>query len=185
MGAVLGDVADLTTAVAGLAALAVEWATIWSGAITRDVSKFAASIALHGLSLAIASVVVRATALVAGSCAWHATAITTSEPTSSPTEAACRWCAASRGAVACKMTWLTARVAAATRSTAQAQSRAISLNVAKTLAVVALLRLGCAWVRAAVALMARLLAVVAKALGGRADLSVVADVATLVAGATR
>ena len=46
------------------------------------------------------------------------------------------------------------------------------------------LTLGCAWVRAAVALVAGLLAVVAEALGRGADLGVVADIATLVARAT-
>jgi hypothetical protein len=100
-----------------------------------------------------------------------------------------------------------ATVVAATAgaSTAQAEGRAVSLDVAKTLAVIALLSLGGAGKRAAVGLMAGLLAcfisvslclvismaeewsltVVAKALSGRADLSVVANIATLVACATR
>jgi len=55
----------------------------------------------------------------------------------------------------------------------------------EALAVVALLRLGGARVRAAVGLVPRLLAVVAKPLRGRADLSIVADVAALVAGSAR
>jgi hypothetical protein len=100
-----------------------------------------------------------------------------------------------------------ATVVAATAgaSTAQAEGRAVSLDVAKTLAVVALLSLGGAGKRAAVGLMAGLLAcfyisqplschstaeelshtVVAKALSRRADLGVVANIATLVARATR
>lgn len=54
----------------------------------------------------------------------------------------------------------------------------------KALAVVALLGLSGARKRAAVGLVAGLLAVVAKALGGRADFGIVADVATLVASTT-
>jgi len=96
--------------------------------------------------------------------------------------------------------------AAATRGTAaQTECRAVGLNMTETLAVVALLGLSGAWQRAAVRLVARLLAyqsasvhelrkvlqekavhtVVAKTLGGRAHLGVVADIATLVARATR
>jgi hypothetical protein len=45
--------------------------------------------------------------------------------------------------------------------------------------MVALLCLGRAWVRAAIALVARLFAVVAESLGRGADLGIVADVATL------
>jgi len=68
---------------------------------------------------------------------------------------------------------------------AQAQRRAISLDVAKTLAVVALLGFGRARERAAIRLVARLLAVVAKTLSRGADLGVVAHVATLVASSAR
>lgn len=84
------------------------------------------------------------------------------------------------------MTGLAAVIAATGSSVAaQAQSRAVGLDVTKTLAVVALLGLSGARKRAAVGLVAGLLAVVAKALRGGADLGVVADVATLVAGTTR
>lgn len=69
--------------------------------------------------------------------------------------------------------------------TAQAESRAVSLDVAKTLAVVTLLGLGAARKRAAIGLVARLLAVVTEALSGRADLSVVANIATLIASTSR
>ena len=65
---------------------------------------------------------------------------------------------------------------------AQAERRAVGLDVAETLAVVALLGLGAAREGAAVGLVAGLLAVVAETLSGGADLGVVANVATLVAG---
>lgn len=55
----------------------------------------------------------------------------------------------------------------------------------KPLAVVALLGLGGARKRAAVRLVAGLLAVVAKALRRGANLGIVADIATLVASTTR
>lgn len=66
LGAIAGDVTGLTALVAGLAS-SVEGATVGSGAVTRDVAKLAASIALHGLSLAVSRKVVGTTALVAGS----------------------------------------------------------------------------------------------------------------------
>lgn len=58
--------AGLTTLVAGLTR-SVQRAAIGGGTISRDVAELAAGIALHGLCLAIAGKVVRATALVAGS----------------------------------------------------------------------------------------------------------------------
>lgn len=64
LGAVAGDVASLTALVASLAS-SVERAAVGRGAVARDVSKLAAGVALHGLSLAVASEVVGATALVA------------------------------------------------------------------------------------------------------------------------
>lgn len=63
LGAVPADVASLTAPVAGLAC-SVERTTIGGRAVTGDVTKLAASVALHGLSLAVASEVVGATALV-------------------------------------------------------------------------------------------------------------------------
>jgi hypothetical protein len=75
--------------------------------------------------------------------------------------------------------------AAASTGAAQTKGRTVSLHMAEALAVVALLGLGGAGVRAAVGLMARLLAVVAETLGRGADLSVVTDIATLVAGTAR
>jgi hypothetical protein len=65
LGAIPGDVASLTALVAGLAGR-VERAAVGRGAVARDVSKLAAGVALHGLSLAVTREVVGATALVAG-----------------------------------------------------------------------------------------------------------------------
>ncbi|KAG9249786.1 uncharacterized protein F5Z01DRAFT_466556 [Emericellopsis atlantica] len=88
-------------------------------------------------------------------------------------------------------------------SATQAESGAVSLDVAKTLAVIALLglrrtrqraavgfmawhgRLVCAHAPARLAERTRLLAVVAEALSGGADLGVVTNVATLVASTSR
>lgn len=84
------------------------------------------------------------------------------------------------------MAELAAVVAATARGVAaQTERRAVSLDMAKALAVVALLGFGGARERAAVGFVARLLAVVAQALGRRTDLGVVADVAALVARAAR
>lgn len=66
LGAVAGNMAGLTTLVAGLTR-SVQRAAIGGGTISRDVAELAAGIAFHGLCLAIAGKVVRATALVAGS----------------------------------------------------------------------------------------------------------------------
>lgn len=66
LGAIARDVASLTALVAGLAG-SVQGAAVRSSAIPGDVAELAASIALHGLGLAVASEVVGATALVAGS----------------------------------------------------------------------------------------------------------------------
>jgi hypothetical protein len=61
-------VTSLTAPVASLAS-SVERASVRGRAVTRDVTELTASVALHGLSLAIASEVVRATALVAAGSA--------------------------------------------------------------------------------------------------------------------
>jgi hypothetical protein len=152
--AVLRDVADLTAAVACLAAI-VERATVWSGAVARDVTELAAGVALHGLSLAIASVVVRSTTLVAGRGARN----TGISPAEAAAVAATRSTSATAGtavrAVALpklvhvlhvfrvpyaygKVANLVAGIATTARSTIQAQCWAISLDMAKALAVVAL-----------------------------------------------
>jgi len=127
-------------------------------------AKLAASIALHGLSLAIARVVVGSTALVAGGSTrasestseTGAGATTPTEATGATGSASTATCAASSwvGALTGKMSNLTAGVATTARRTAQAQSWAVSLDMAESLAVVALLGLCCAWVWAAVGLMA-------------------------------
>ena len=62
--AVARDVAGFTTLIACLAGR-VEGATVRSSAVAGDVAKLSASIALHGLSLAVAGKVVGTTALVA------------------------------------------------------------------------------------------------------------------------
>lgn len=167
MSAVPADVASLTAPVAGLAS-GVERAAVRSRAVTGDVTELAASVALHGLSLAVASEVVRATALVAaGSAATgEATAAAgkaTSEGSTSTTANGGNGSGTgSRAAplLSCQSLWLTgfkhgistygkvarlaARVAATVGgTTADAEGRAVSLDVAKTLAVVALL--GCTW----------------------------------------
>ena len=73
--------ASLATPVAGFAS-SVERATVRGRAVTGDVTELAASVALHGLSLAVASEVVGTTALVAaGSTAASETTAATSEAT--------------------------------------------------------------------------------------------------------
>lgn len=69
--------------------------------------------------------------------------------------------------------------------TAQPQGWAVGLNVTQSLTVIALLGLSGPWERALVRLVARLLAVVAKAFGRGANFGVVTDVATFVAGTAR
>lgn len=86
LGAVSADVAGFTTPVAGLAG-SVERASVRGRAVTGDVTELAASVALHGLSLAVASEVVRATALVA------AGRTATSEATAAASKAASEGCA--------------------------------------------------------------------------------------------
>ena len=73
--------ASLTTPVAGLSS-SVERAAVRGRAVTGDVTELAASVALHGLSLAVASEVVGTTALVAaGSTATGETTAAASEAT--------------------------------------------------------------------------------------------------------
>lgn len=82
LGAVPADVASLTASVAGLAC-SVERTTVRGRAVTGDVTKLAASVALHGLSLAVTSEVVGATALVAaGSTATGEATATAGKATS-------------------------------------------------------------------------------------------------------
>ena len=197
--------AGLAAAVASLAS-SVEGAAVGSGAVARDVAELAAGVALHGLSLAVARKVVWSAALVAGGGAvdvGQAAAETTESATRRGRSTATSAGAGARSRAGTLLVSdsgkerglsstysdvadLSAGVAAASGSTAaQTKSGAVSLDVAETLAVVALLgwrmsvsiRLLCrvrkrirhtlssAWVRAVVGLVARLLAVVAQALG--------------------
>lgn len=163
---VAADVASLAAAVASLAS-AVQWTAIWRGAVPGNVAKLAASIALHGLGLAVTSKVVWTTALVT-SRSTVGTGETTSETatvsatswSSSATAGRCSsgssiggWAVAlltlvngavhAERATYCEMASLTARVAVAgtTSASAQSQSWAVGLDVAEALTVVALL--GC------------------------------------------
>ena len=160
--AVTGNVTGLGTLVADLTRGA-ERAAIRSGAVSRDVAELAACVALHGLSLAVTGKVVGATTLVAGSSAG----VTAKAAAEALEATAGGGGAASTGssrvaAVALqilvnngsfqdiyrpnstysKVTGLAAVVAAAIGTTVQAESGAVSLDMAKTLAVVALLRWG-------------------------------------------
>ena len=62
---VLRDVAHLAASVAGFGSFAIHGATVWRGAVSGDMAKLAASIALHCLSLTITGKVVGSAALVA------------------------------------------------------------------------------------------------------------------------
>lgn len=183
---VTADVTSLRALIADLTS-GTERSTVRSSAVTRDVTQFPTGVALHSLSLAITGKVVGTTALVASG----STGVTTEVTAESRLEVTARTRGSSSaggsrvGAATGKMTGLTAVVATAIGSAVQAESWAVSLDVAKTLAVIALLGLGSARTRASARLVSRLLAVIAKALGRRADLSIVANVATLVARTTR
>ena len=179
LGAVTGDVASLAALVARLAGR-VEGTTIRSGAIPGDVAELTAGVALHGLSLTVASEVVGATALVASSSTGTGKA-TTAEARAAVATAHNRAATAHRGhtrdaghashagdtghtgngdtrggrAGAGQVPGLATVVATtAGTGTRQAQGRAISLHMAETLAVVALLGLGSARQRALVGLVA-------------------------------
>lgn len=187
--AVTRDVSSLTALIASLAS-SVERTAVRSSTIPRDVTELAAGIALHGLSLAITSKVVGTTTLVASGRARTTgettTAVTTGEATTTHGSTTAHSRTNRVGAGASKVTGLATVVAAAAGAgTAQAEGRAVSLDVTKTLAVVALLGLSGSGKRASVGLVARLLAVVAETLSRRADLSVVANIATLVASTSR
>jgi hypothetical protein len=185
---------SLATAVAGLAS-SVERAAVRCSAVARNVTQFATGVALHGLSLAISGEMVWSATLVAGSrtratskgapstesteCATGRATSTTSHASSSTRVGAVAGQVASQA---------TAIASSAGSSSAQAQSRAISLrlsenecerhtrrtylDVSEALAMVALLRLGSAGMRASIGLVARLLAVIAKPLRGRAHLCI-------------
>lgn len=167
LSAVTGDVTSLAAAVAGLSS-GVKRAAVRGCAVAGNVTQLAAGVTLHGLGLAIASEMVGSAALVAGG---RASAASKAAPEASSKATATRGSASSTTshswvrAVAGQMAGQTTAVAAsAGASSAQAQSRAVSLDVAESLAVVALLGLSGARVRAAIRLVAGLLAVVAEPL---------------------
>ncbi|KAH8646758.1 hypothetical protein BX600DRAFT_155560 [Xylariales sp. PMI_506] len=160
LGAVAGDVASLAALVAGLAS-SVERAAVGGGTVTGDVAELAAGVALHGLSLAVTGKVVGSTALVAGgrtgtasgesTTAAETTTVSTAGDGSTAADTDTGRAGASTGQVA----RLAAVVATAAGSgTGQAEGRAVGLDVAKTLAVVALLSLGGTRERALVGLVA-------------------------------
>lgn len=167
---VSGDVTSLATLVACLSRR-VQGTAIGSGTIARNMTELPAGVALHGLGLAIASEVVRAAALVTG-CRTRAAGepSATRKPSSKSTTT--HRSTATHGAngvrtCASKVAGLATVVAASTGDiTTEAQSRAVSLNVAEALAVIALLCLGSSRKRTAIRLVTRLLAIVAEALGG-------------------
>ena len=143
------------------------------GAVTRDVAELAASVALHGLRLAVAGKVVGSAALVAAGRALRSgvegragklgesTAVdgaaTGNDSTMGVGASALQKCQRQvlqqpRGRWAGtynEVTGLAALVASTSRrGTAKAECRAVGLNVAEALAVVALLRVGAARERA-------------------------------------
>lgn len=85
---VLGDVANLTASIAGLASFAVQRAAIWCGAVAGDVSKLATGIAFHCLGLAIAGVMVWSAAFVASCSARDTTEATTTPESRCTTKSA-------------------------------------------------------------------------------------------------
>lgn len=187
LSAVTGNMTSLAAAVTGLPS-GVERAAVGRCAIAGDVAQLAAGIALHGLSLAIAGEMVRSAALVTGS---RASAASEAAPETSSKATATRGRANSTTshswvwAVAGEMAGQTTAVAtSAGASSTQAESWAVGLNVAESLAVVALLGLSGAWMRAAIGLVAGLLAVVAEPLRGGTHFSIVSYVSAFEARAT-
>ena len=147
--AILRYVANFTASVARLAALAVEWTTVRGSAVSGYVSELPTCIALHRLRLAIARIVVWATALVARSCARNTGTVASTKSSavaSTTTSAATGTSTGLIGTIALfqsqcalkysafdvsysEVTWLAAGVAPSTCPSAEAQGRAISLNM--------------------------------------------------------
>ncbi|KAI0473067.1 hypothetical protein GGR56DRAFT_597275 [Xylariaceae sp. FL0804] len=164
--AVAGDMAGLAALVARLAS-GVERPAVRRGAVTRDVAQLAASVALHGLGLAVAREMVRAAALVArrgARASWREAAAaeaggagTVRTTTGHGAATAHRTDAGDRGrwARARQVARLPAVVAPAIAAgSRQPQRRAVGLYMAQALAVVALLGLSSARQRALVGLVA-------------------------------
>ena len=156
--AVARDVAGFTAAVAGLSSR-VERTAVGGGAVAGDVTELAASIALHGLSLAVAGEMIRSAALVTGCRATASKATPEAAECTTGSASAPSHTRARVRAVTGQVAGEAARVASsAGTGAAQSEGWAVGLNVAEALAVVALLRLCGARVRASVRLVAGLLA---------------------------
>lgn len=166
--AVSANMSSLAALVACLPS-GVERATVWSSAITRNVSEFSASITFLGLCLAISSKVVWTAALITCSRARSTSksasrSKSTTEPTSRSTKtASSTWDRAWTSwawARTSQMPWLSARITSRA-SARESQSRAVGLNMSHSRARIALLRFTRTWQGAAVRLMSGLFAVIA------------------------
>jgi hypothetical protein len=183
LGAVSREVTGFSALITCLAG-SVQGATIGGRAIARDVPKLAAGIALHSLCLAIASEVVGAAALVAGSRARAASKSAASKAEATPVHRSTSAHVHARGVRAgtSKVARLATVIASAVSSTAtESESWAIGLHMSEALAVVALLGFRRSRERAAVRLVSGLLAVVAESLGRGTNLRIVTNIATFVA----
>jgi len=133
------NVAGLTTLIASLAS-SVKGTTIGCSAIARNVTKLAASIALHGLSLTISGEVVGSSALVASSgtgstskssTGCESSTISTSRGTDTTASTRNGTRSSWAGARTSQMSWLTTVVATtAGASATETQSWAVCLDVA-------------------------------------------------------
>lgn len=186
---ILRDMAWLTTLVAALPS-GVQRPSIRCGTVTRNVTQFAARIALHSIGLTVSGIMIWSSAFVASGRTVGCNVESTTSRVSTTTNKSSTSTSHGRGrvrgwAAASKVTHLATRVASATLSTtAQAQGWTVSLDVAKALAMVALLGFSGTRHRALIRLMSGLFAIVAQSLRRRADFGVVTNIATFVACAT-
>ena len=97
--AIAADMSGFTASIAGLTCL-VQRSTVRSLAVTADMSKLAASIALHGLCLAITSEMVGSAALVA-----HCCAIVANKTSAKATSVASSWRSTSAASSWCGWIW--------------------------------------------------------------------------------
>jgi len=77
--AIFGDVTHLAAAIASLGTFVSEGTSVGCRAVARDVAEFTARVALHGLRLTVASIVVWSTALVACGGTRNITAVSTTK----------------------------------------------------------------------------------------------------------
>ncbi|KAH9885717.1 hypothetical protein F4778DRAFT_501364 [Xylariomycetidae sp. FL2044] len=139
----------------------VQRAAVGCSTIPRNVAEFTTGVAFHGLGLTVSGKVVWTTTLVACSRSGSASESSSSEATSiaapchgRPTAAHGDGSTRRVRARTSKVARLTAVVATTVASgTTQPKSRAVGLDVAETLAVVALLGLRGTWQRALVGLV--------------------------------